>query len=59
MTENELKVELLCYKEYVNPECDIDHMTKDELEEFYDLYVKSESYIKSLNINSAAKGCSK
>ena len=55
MTENDLRVELLCYREYVNPDCDINNMTKDELEEFYELYVKSETYFKSIHISSAAK----
>ncbi|QEN05107.1 hypothetical protein EW093_10420 [Thiospirochaeta perfilievii] len=53
MTENDLKIELMCYKEYVNPDCDIDNMTKDELEEFYNLYVKSESYMAEVNTASS------
>lgn len=48
MTENELKIELMCYKQYVNPDCDLEHMSKEELEEFYDLYVKSEKYVSEL-----------
>lgn len=48
MTENELKLELLCYKQYVNPECDLENMTKDDLEEFYNLYAKSETYISEI-----------
>lgn len=54
MTENELKIELMCYKEYVNPNCDLDNMSKEELEEFYKLYVQSETYISNVN-NSVAK----
>lgn len=53
MTESELKIELMCYKEYVNPECDLDNMTKDDLEEFYDLYAKSEVYASELSKKSA------
>lgn len=44
MTESDLKIELMCYKEYVNPDCDLDNMTKDELEEFYRLYVNGETH---------------
>lgn len=53
MTENELKIELMCYKQYVNPDCDLDNMSKDDLEEFYDLYAKSETYVSELSSRTA------
>lgn len=55
MTQRELEIELLCYKEYVNPDCDFDNMSKDELEEFYHLYIESENYYSNLDKSSAAK----
>ena len=54
MTENDLKIELLCYKQYVNPKCDLDNMSKDDLEEFYELYAKSEIYLSEIS-NKTAK----
>ncbi len=53
MTENELKIELMCYKQYVNPDCDLNNMSKDDLEEFYDLYAKSETYVSKLSTGIA------
>lgn len=53
MTEKELKVELMCYKEFIDPNCDIDNMTKEEMDNFYKLYIKSEDYFKSLKKNTA------
>lgn len=48
MTESELKIELMCYKEHINPNCDIDRMSLKEMEEFYQLYIASETYQASL-----------
>lgn len=49
MTEDELRVELECYKAYVKPECDIDNMSKEEMKDFYDNYKERELYINNLD----------
>ncbi|MBN2618134.1 MAG: hypothetical protein JXR64_07450 [Spirochaetales bacterium] len=55
MTEEELKLELQCYKEYINPDCDIDNMSLSELKDFYSMYVASEKYQKTLNLGDNKK----
>lgn len=37
MTENELKIELECYKMYINKDCDINNLSLEELAEFITL----------------------
>lgn len=53
MTEEELKLELKCYQIYINPDCDINNMKADEVEDFFEYYKKSETYINSLSNNLA------
>lgn len=48
MTEKDLRIELECYKLYINPDCDIDNMSKDEVKDFYENYLESERYNKGL-----------
>ncbi len=43
MTEKELELELKCYKEHINPDCDIDNMTAIDIEEFYTSYIENKA----------------
>ncbi|MGL1890803.1 MAG: hypothetical protein OCD02_04215 [Spirochaetaceae bacterium] len=52
MTEAQLKIELMCYKEHVDPSCDIDNMTMAQMDEFFEMYVATEKYAKKLVKNS-------
>ncbi len=51
MTEEELRLELLCYKEYINPDCDIDNMTIEEKRDFYKHYVQCEKMCRDAKDN--------
>ncbi len=44
MTEKELELELKCYKEHINPGCDIDHMTAKDIKEFHTFYLENVTF---------------
>lgn len=48
MTENDLKIELECYRLYINPDCDTDNLTEKDTDEFYNYYLESEEYYNGL-----------
>lgn len=55
MTEEEITLELNCYKSYINPDCDLDNMTEKDVRDFFKYYKKTENYINSLPNDMAEK----